>query len=673
MQNSEENLRKVMPILVIGIDIISEETKRFAVVSWFNGRLIKNGEFTFYRLVRFIRAKQPDIVATDNIYELGEYLRKFIRALPQGTKIVQVTGRPGEQKSLWSLAKEHGIKVVDKFNPYEEAKVCALLAVKGIGHEVLAFEDEVVIKVSRGRSQGKGGWSQDRYRRRVHNLIQNKVREIEETLKRANIPFDLEIKEKDQGLERGEFRVYASREELAGLIKPMKGGDIEVRIRPVEKKTFEFVPLKSESAIRERKSIIVGLDPGITVGIAALDLDGEVLTSYSERNMAVSDIVRFISEIGHPIIIATDVNPAPGLVEKISRSFKAMLFVPRESLKVEEKNELLRNLGISVEDDHQRDALAAAYKAYLRLKPKLDHIEAKLKELGITKKGEEIKALVIQGYNLGEAILKVKEREKPREEVKHVEEKEVYVDLTPYMEKIKELETTVELLERENQELRAMIEKQREIIESLENRIATYDEKIREKILRSKEFEIKEKRIIHLEKELREAKAIIEKLSSDLVLAKRMHLLELRGSAVPIKVIENLTWKELEELERSTGIKKDDVLYVINPAGAGKSLAERLVEKRIKALISAKTLPNLVYEVLKENRIPILYENEIEVKRVDDFAIVDRKELEKAIEDKIKVWEKEKKEREIQEFLRLVEEYRIERIKELKKKSEEGH
>ncbi|MCD6143018.1 DUF460 domain-containing protein [Thermococcus sp.] len=662
-----------MPILVVGIDIISEEPKRFAVVSWFNGKLIKHGEFTFYKLIRFIRARKPDIVAIDNIHELGEYLRKFIRTLPQGTKIVQITGRPGEQRPLWGLAKEHGIRVGDKFNPYEEAKVCALLAAKGIGYEVLAFEDEVIIKVSRGRSQGKGGWSQDRYRRRVHNLIQNKVREIEESLKKANIPFDIEIKEKDQGLERGEFRVYASREELAGLIKPMRGGDVEVRIRPVERKTFEFVPLKSERAIRERKSVIVGLDPGITVGIAALDLNGQVLTTYSERNMAISDVIKFISEIGHPIIISTDVNPAPGLVEKIARSFKALLFVPRESLKVEEKNELLRNLGVTVEDDHQRDALTAAYKAYLRLKPKLDHVDAKLRELEIRGKGEEIKALVVQGYNLGEAILKVKEKEKPKEEIRAAEEKEASLDLGPYLEKIKELEKTIEFLEKENQELRAMIEEQRKIIENLETKIATYDEKIREKILRTKEIEAKEKRIVYLEKELREAKSIIEKLSKDLVLTKRMHLLELKGSAVPIKVIENLTWKELEELERSTSIKRDDVLYILNPAGAGRSIGEHISEKRVKAIISAKPLPNVIYEVLKENKIPVLYEGEIEVKRVDEFAIVDRKELEKAIEEKLNQWKEEEKQKEVQEFLRLVEEYRLERIKELKKKADEEH
>ena len=660
---------KVMPILILGLDIISRNPKRFAVVAWFNGRLEKKGEFTYYRLVRFIKAKKPHIVVMDNIYELGSdrEVMRFIRALPQGTKLVQVTGRPGEQISLWNLARENGIKLGDKFDPYEEAKTCALLAAKGVGHEVVAFEDEVTVKVVRGRSQGKGGWSQDRYRRRVHNLIQNKVREIEEGLRRANIPFDLEVEERDYGISRGEFRIYASREELAGLIKPMHGGDVEVRIEPVERKNLEFVPLRGERAIVERKNVIVGLDPGITVGIGVVDLEGNVVAVYSERNMAISDIFRFISEVGHPIIIATDVTPAPGLVEKISRSFKAILFTPREDLRVEEKTELLRNLGIEVEDDHQRDALAAAYKAYLRLKPKLEHIDARLRSLGLERKGNEIKALVLQGYNIGEAITKATVKKKPVEEEKPAVQS---IDVSPYVEKIKELEENIRMLERENEELRAVINEQRKVIERLERRIEEYDDRVRERIMRSKEIENREKRIIYLEKELREARGIIEKLSRDLILAKRMHILELRGSALPLKVLENLTWDDLEHLEKSTPLKRGDVLYVINPAGAGRSIGEYLVEKGIKAIVSSKELPNLVYNVLQKGKVPVLYEWEIEVKRVDEFAIVDRKEFEEAVEKRLAEWEEEEKEKQRRKFLQILEEYKIERLKELKKRAE---
>ncbi|AEC52145.1 hypothetical protein PNA2_1230 [Pyrococcus sp. NA2] len=607
----------------------------------------------------------------DNINELGEDLKKFLRALPEGTKLVQVTGRPGEQKSLWSLAKEHGIRIGDKFDPYEEAKVAALLASKGVGYEVLAFEDEVLITVTRGRSQGKGGWSQDRYRRRVHNLIQAKVRQIEEALKRADIPFDLELEERDYGVARGEFRVYASREELAGLVRPMRGGDVEVRIRPVERKVLEYVPLKAETAIEERKSIIVGLDPGITVGIAAIDLDGNILTVYSEKNMALSEIVRFISDIGHPVIIATDVSPPPGLVEKIARSFKAQLFVPRESLKVEEKNELLRNLGITVDDDHQRDALAAAYKAYLRYKPKFEHIEARLKEFGLWKKRNEIKALVLSGYSLGEAIMKIKSQERQREEEVSTEKK-VEVDIKPYLKRIEELEKEVAELERENAELKAIIEEQRKIIEKLERRLEEFDEKVRFKVLKEREIRARDERIAMLEQKLREEKRKVEILAKKLAQTKKMRRLELSGKVMPLKFLASLTWKEIEDMEKEFGIKKGDVIYVENPAGAGKRIAEYLIQKGIKALISKHQVPSIIAEEFWNKKIPILIEGEdIEIIKLDEFVVVRRGDLEKAIEKKIREFEEEERRKELENVLKVIEEYRIERVKELLKKAEE--
>lgn len=651
--------------------MIGENPKRFTLVSWFNGRLERKGEFTLYRLVRFIRAKRPDIVAIDSVTELGDDLRKFLRALPAGTKLVQVTGKPGEQRTLQSLAKEHGIRTGDRFDPYEEAKLAALLASKGVGYEVLAFEDEVIVKVTRGRSHGKGGWSQDRYRKRVHNLVRDKVREIEDRLRRAEIPFDLETEEKDYGLARGEFRVYASREELAGLIRPMRGGDVEVRIQPVERAELGFAPLKKEEAIRERKSLIVGIDPGITVGIAAIDLEGRIVALHSERNMPVGEVFRFISELGHPVIVATDVSPAPGFVEKIARSFKAQLFVPRESLRVEEKNELLRDLGITVDDDHQRDALAAAYKAYLRIKPKLEHIDARLREAGLSKKSDEVKALVIAGYNLGEAMQRVTLRERRKEEEKEEPEVERSFDAEPYLRRIRELERRIELLERENEELREIIKEQRKTIGKLERKIADYDEEVRRKVLRERELEAKVRRIEVLEKQLREAKAVIERLSRDLVQVKRMNVIEVRGSAVPLKVLRVLSWGELDRIEREVGLRKGDVLFVINPAGAGKAIAEELVEKGIRAIITEKPLPEAVRKVLREANVPFFTSEELDVKRVDEFAVVERETLEKAIEELLARWEEEDREREAEKLLRLVEEYRMERAKELQRKARE--
>ncbi len=69
--------------------------------------------------------------------------------------------------------------------------------------------------------------------------------------------------------------------------------------------------------------------------------------------------------------------------------------------------------------------------------------------------------------------------------------------------------------------------------------------------------------------------------------------------------------------------------------------------------------------------MPFFTSEELDVKRVDEFAVVERERLEEAIEELLSRWEEEDKEREAERILRLVEEYRIERVKELRRRAEE--
>jgi len=106
----------------------------------------------------------------------------------------------------------------------------------------------------------------------------------------------------------------------------------------------------------------VGIDPGTTVGIAILDLEGNVLDIFSARNFSLYDISEYISKFGYPAIIATDVSPPPATVEKLSHNYDARFFSPPQSLTVDEKN--AATFGYKTENFHQRDALAAALKAF---------------------------------------------------------------------------------------------------------------------------------------------------------------------------------------------------------------------------------------------------------------------------------------------------------------------
>jgi predicted RNase H-like nuclease (RuvC/YqgF family) len=63
-------------------------------------------------------------------------------------------------------------------------------------------------------------------------------------------------------------------------------------------------------------------------------------------------------------------------VKKINAAFNARFFVPEEHLSVLEKKELVR--GYELGNNHEKDALAAALKAYNMSSAKLRNIEKRL-------------------------------------------------------------------------------------------------------------------------------------------------------------------------------------------------------------------------------------------------------------------------------------------------------
>ena len=134
---------------------------------------------SFRKLCRLIEQDEPTRIATDNAYELAEdkdALVHFLQSLPAGTKLVQVTGaqRP---EPLSRVADRYGVPYGKQ--PMEEAEAAARLAAGNVGHEVTAFTDTTIVKVARGRSTGKGGWSEDRYTRRIHGSVKKRAREVE--------------------------------------------------------------------------------------------------------------------------------------------------------------------------------------------------------------------------------------------------------------------------------------------------------------------------------------------------------------------------------------------------------------------------------------------------------------------------------------------------------------
>lgn len=108
-----------------------------------------------------------------------------------------------------------------------------------------------------------------------------------------------------------------------------------------------------------RKALIVGIDPGNTSAVAALNLDGEIELLESRREFAREKIIEEIIQIGKPVVIASDREELPSNVEKIAQSMGSEKFTPEEDLSSRKKNQLGEG-----ENSHEIDALASAKHAF---------------------------------------------------------------------------------------------------------------------------------------------------------------------------------------------------------------------------------------------------------------------------------------------------------------------
>jgi len=119
-------------------------------------------------------------------------------------------------------------------------------------------------------------------------------------------------------------------------------------------------------------------------GLAIIDLDFNPLLVLSKRGLDREEIINLIMNYGIPVMVATDKNPVPDMVKKIAAALNASLFVPSESLSIEEKEELIewlrRHVGnnVAVSTTHERDSLAAATLAFKSYEVKITNLESKL-------------------------------------------------------------------------------------------------------------------------------------------------------------------------------------------------------------------------------------------------------------------------------------------------------
>ena len=622
---------------IFGVDIQSGDIRgdapAYALVALEDGQ-IERDVVSFRKLCRLIEREEPAMIGTDNVYELAadkNELVGFLRSLPSATTLVQVTGdeRP---EPLSRVASRHGVPYDKK--PMAEAEAAARLAAANVGCGVSAFTNTTQVKVARGRSTGKGGWSQDRYTRRIHGNVKKLAREVESKLDDANLAYEADSTEKYGGYSNAIFTVEATPDELP--VSSRRAGDTRIEIERERRDGISYEPL-----VERRDRVIVGIDPGTTTAAAVISLDGRVLDVFSSRTVDTAAVIEWLIERGRPLIVAADVTPMPETVERFRRSFEATGWTPPSDIPIDEK--LHRCRDHEFENDHERDAMAAALYAYDDHADQFERIAAKTPPQFDR---EEVIAHVVAGGASVEAALRaLSDDEEESEENTEHEPRE----LTSEERRIKELEVQVERLQSHTDELETTLEAREETIAEYERELSDARREERQAARERREISQRNREINRLERERDDARERADELEAKLDRLKALWKLDHSNAEhvadgrdlVSVKPIEQFTNGAIEDAEASVGLTSGDVIYLRDASGAGRSTAERLAAIEPRAVIREGTLSEVADRVLFEAEIPVGPAESVSIREIDELAVADETDIEALIDD----WERRAAER----------------------------
>lgn len=663
---------------IIGFDILpshsphSKSVPKFACVVMRDGIILsEHPEMSKRSLIRLVNEFIPKWLCTDNIFEIvpdSKSIFRFMYRIPSETKLVQVTGVPPHQIALKTLARRHNIPVRGKPSPLEAARIAALLASMGVGHSIECFSAQTEIKVTRGRKMGRGGQSANRYRRKIHSQIQQMTRHIEGELRDASIEYDIDVRTSDFGYSSSRIIAYAPLPVIRELIEAKRGGDFNVLISPVRKRV-EFLPLEPKphpTQIRPR-FFVLGIDPGTTAAICLLTLNGKVHMLTSRKGLARADIIRMVYEHGIPVMVATDVPHIPQLVEKIASTINAVIYSPNRPIPVSEKQEVAREFAgrVKVRNAHERDALTAAIYAYRSILPKLRQIDRKIREEQLKIDRTQLKALVIKGTPINEAIASLTHVDSEPVEVSSAKE---VADEPLTQEHYDALLKKYEDLREEIQIMNAKLEDQRRLIEFLRFRDSELEESLkivsREnywRIKRDREIAKKQTEIMHLQRENKKLRGQLESLERRFELLRGVKRREIRGDMIAIKSIDKFTQECIEEyMRRVSTLKSGDIILFEDASGGGPQTAGLLIERNIRAVIIDTPISHLAREALVAALIPVIQAEDVDLQRIDEFAFISRKKFERQLHKFLKEVREQARQRSEEHLIELIEKYRHE-------------
>ena len=398
-----------------------------------------------------------------------------------------------------------------------------------------------------------------------------------------------------------------------------------------------------------------------------MDLKGRVLRTGSSRSWGFSELVGLLIELGHPLIIATDKNPAPGAVERIKRAFNAILHTPASSLSVEQKQRDTKLFDYS--NEHERDALAAAIDAARSLRNKLESVQ---KRAPADVELDELQMLVLRGHTVDSAINLLKKPLLPIEN--HIE------NLVPAPEKdllgpdifylkaiIKRQDEQISRLLSYVADLKESLQLGEEKVAKLQNKISVIRSQDAKNVRRDREVAFRQKEIDRLSTELARSKRATEGLQKRLRKLKQIGLTERNKEVRAVKIIKSFSREAIQAADDQFGLSNGIVLFE-DASGGGVAAAELLVNKRIRTVVVKGEMSHVARKTLFEADIPIFSMRELALDLSGNLMTIDKNALELMIEKGQTEIANAKQNEQLRRLESLVEAYKHERTIDTQKK-----
>lgn len=346
--------------------------------------------------------------------------------------------------------------------------------------------------------------------------------------------------------------------------------------------------------MERKKLLIVGIDPGTTIGFAVLDIESNLIHLDSSKQLDLNLLISETIKFGKAVLVGTDKAKVPSLVEAFAAKMGARIANPNDDLKVEDKKKLTNDFNFN--DEHQSDALASALFAYKNTKALLDKIDFFAEENNKKDIRDKIKELVItKKISIKSAVSIIEKKDEESQILEKVisEKKLAESDFLRLYSKLKKYEAETRLIKNYNNSLRNRIS----ILEKQITRQQESDAKanikkrndFREQEIRFLRNSVKDK-----EKETENLKLLIKKLDNVIANIRNLYIL---------KKLDILSLGEFNFKNKILNIQRNDIILVDNPNVFSSSVIE-LLRNKVFVIVYKKPINRKI-----ESNLPFVFLN----------------------------------------------------------------